>query len=216
MLDNILTMRTNIYRIEKSLGKYYAFRLNDISTTGICGVINNFGINQYYDGLFEAIIYSEGESADIELNGWTFSSCFKGGYHEPGSFYDTSVEIKCLDPNNNELELYSTPHNVRFSEEKVLCKYLEMINVYSYFENADIALKFNYLSRSIDEGVFGGRGRLPMKITYGDILDMIVFFKNYYKNLGEDKDDLFMKMIKETVNDAIDCLMKRNNLDKIE
>ena len=209
-------MNTNIYRIDKSLGKYCTFRLNDISHTDICGIVNNFGINQYYDGLFEASIYRDGKLSDIELNGWTFSSHFKGRYHEPGSFCETSFEIECIDPNHNELKIYSTPHDIYFSEEKVLIKYLEMINIYSYFENADIALKFNYLSRSIEEGNCGGRGRTVMRITYGDILDMIIFFKNFYRNLGEDNDSLFLNEIKETVNGAIDGLKKIVNLDKIE
>ncbi len=209
-------MNTNLYRIDKSLGKYCTIRVNDLSNTGMCGIVNNFGINQYCDGTFEASIYHDGILTDIELNGWTFSSHFKGSYHVPGSFYDTSFVIECLDPNHNELKIYSTPHEISFSEEKVLIKYLEMVNIYSHFENADKALKFNYLSRSIDEGKFGGRGRIVMDITYGDILDLIIYFRDFYRNLEKDGDRLFLNEIKETVNGALDGLKKRVNLDKIE
>lgn len=214
MLDKLFTMTTKFYKINKSIGKYNAFRSDDLVNTGICGEVNDLGINPYYDGTFEANIYQNGELTDFELNGWTFSFHFKGNYHEPGTFYDTSVEIECLDPNKNELLLYSTPHKIRFSEEVVLCKYLEMINIYSHFEDADTALKFNYLSRSL-EGTVGGRGRHLMNLTYGDILDIILFFRNYYNNLGEDSDRLFLKEIQETVNGALDYLKKWLNLDKI-
>ncbi len=218
MLDK---MSTNIYTIIEQYGKYEAFNLKncddiaDFIKTGISARINNFGIDEHFDGSFEAIIFQNGKLTDIELNSWSFNYSFKGDYHE-GSYYNTSFEIECLDPNDDELILYSTPHKIKFSEENVLCNYLEMIYIYSHFENADIALKFNYLSRSIDEGMHGGRGREPMRLTYGDILDMIKYFKNYYKNLGENKEKLLLKKIKDTVNGSIDYLKKRLELDKIE
>ena len=56
-----------------------------------------------------------------------------------------------------------------------------MVYIYGKFENADIAAKFNVLSRVIDEGVYGGRD--PMKITYGGVLDLIKFFREYYEKL---------------------------------
>ena len=209
-------MTKSIYELHRILGKYSAFKTNHVSYIDTCGEMNDFGINQNFDGSFEANIYHYGELTDIELNGWTFSYHFKGSYHEPGSYCSTSFEMECLDPYENELKLYSTPYRIRFSEEGVLCNYLEMTNIYSQFDNADIALKFNYLSRSIDEGMYGGRGRIPMKITYGEILDMINCFKNYYEKLGEGGDEFLLKKIKETVNGAIDSLKKRLDFDKIE
>jgi len=215
-LDNKLMMTTSIYKISKSLGKFCAFKTNHVGSVGIYGEINNYGIDQYYDGQFEANIYHDGELTDIELNGWTFRFYFKGNYHEPGTFYTTSFEIECLDPNENELVLYSTPYKVRFSEKDVLCNYLDLINIYSQFENADIATKFNILSRLVDEGMYGARGRVPMKITYGGVLDLIKFFREYYEKLGEAKDELLLEKIKEVVNSALDFLKIRLNFDKIE
>ena len=129
---------------------------------------------------------------------------------------NTSFEIECIDPYDTELRLYSTPYKIRFSKEEVLCNYLDLINIYSQFEDADIAIKFNRLSRTIDEGMHGGRGRKPMKLTYEDILDMIKYFKSYYENLGEDKDKLLSKKIREAVNGSLDYLKKRLDFDKIE
>ena len=208
-------MSKSIYELHNILGKYSAFKTDHVSYIDTCGVMNDFGTNQNFDGSFDANIYHYGELTDIELNGWTFSYHFKGEYHEPGTYYTTSFEIECLDPHEDEVKLYSTPYKIRFSEEEVLCNYLEMANVYSRFENSDIAIKFNFLSRTIDEGLYGGRGRIPMKISYEEILDMIKYFKNYYeKSKGEDL--LFLNKIKDTVNGALDSLKKRLDLDKID
>lgn len=208
-------MKKSIFELHKILGKYCAYKTHRVSNIDTCGVMNDFGTNQVFDGSFEANIYHYGELTDIEFNGWTFSCHFKGEYHEPGSFYTTSFEMECIDPNDDEVKLYSTPHKIRFSQEEVLCNYLDMANFYSQFENSDIALKFNYLSRTIDEGLYGGRGRIPMKITYGEILEMIKYFKNYYEK-SKGVDPLLLTKIKDTVNGAIDSLKKRLDLDKID
>lgn len=204
----------SIYELHKILGKYCAYKTNHVSNIDTCGEISDFGTKNY-DGSFEANIYHYGELTDIELNGWTFSCYFKGVYHEPGSYCTTSFQMECLDPNDNEVKLYSTPFKVRFSAEEVLCNYLDMANIYSQFEDSEIALKFNYLSRTIDEGLYGGRGRTPMKNTYGELLDSISFFKNYYEK-SKGADTLLMIKIKDTVNGAIDSLKKRLDLDKID
>ena len=91
-----------------------------------------------------------------------------------------------------------------------------VLSIGDRFEDADIAIKFNRLSHTIDEGMHGGRGRKPMKLTYEDILDMIKYFKSYYENLGEDKDKLLSKKIREAVNGSLDYLKKRLDFDKIE
>ena len=208
-------MTKSIFELHKILGKYCAYKTHRVSNIDTCGEMNDFGTNQVFDGSFEANIYHYGELTDIELNGWTFSFHFKGEYHEPGSFYTTSFEMECIDPNDDEVKLYSTPYKIKFSEEEVLCNYLDMANIYSQFENSDIALKFNYLSRTIDEGLYGGRGRIPMKITYGEILDMIKYFKNYYEK-SKGLDPLLLTNIKDTVNGALDSLKKRLDLDKID
>ncbi|MBR1880593.1 MAG: hypothetical protein IJ804_07595 [Prevotella sp.] len=208
-------MRKSIYELHKILGKYSAYETYRISDIDTCGEMIDFGTNHNFDGSFEANIYHYGELTDIELNGWTFGCHFRGEYHEPGTYCSTSFEIECLDPNDDEVKLYSTPYKIRFSKEEVLCNYLDMINIYSKFENSDIAIKFNYLSRTIDEGMYGGRGRIPMKITYGEILDIIKYFKNCYeKSKGEDP--MLLIKIKDTVNGALDSLKKRLDLDKID
>jgi hypothetical protein len=117
---------------------------------------------------------------------------------------------------DDELKLYSTPYKSRFSEEDVLCNYMELVNLYSQFENADIAIKFNYLSRLLDEGMYGGR--VPMKITYEGVLDLVKYFKAYYEKLEKRnrKDKVLMEKIKDTVNGALDFLKKRLDFDKIE
>ena len=98
----------------------------------------------------------------------------------------------------------------------MLCNYLNLINIYSQFGDAETAIKFNKLSRSIDEGMTGGRGREPMKLTYGDILGMIKFFKDFHKSSAGSKDKLLLAKIQETVNGSIDYLKKRLELDKID
>ena len=55
-----------------------------------------------------------------------------------------------------------------------------------------------------------------MKLTYGDIFGLIKYFKNYYKELGENGDKLLLNKIQETVNGSIDYLKKRLELDKID
>lgn len=97
-----------------------------------------------------------------------------------------------------------------------MCNYLDLINIYSQFEDADVAIKFNYLSRTIDEGMHGGKGREPMRLTYGDVLGLIKYFKNFYKNLEKSKDKLLLTKIQETVNGSIDYLKNRLELEKIE
>jgi hypothetical protein len=64
--------------------------------------------------------------------------------------------------------------------------------------------------------MYGGRGRVPMKITYGGVLDLIKFFRDYYENSGEGKDELLLAKIKEAENSALDYLKIRLNFDKIE
>ena len=61
--------------------------------------------------------------------------------------------------------------------------------------------------------MYGGRGRIPMKITYGEILDIIKYFKNYYEK-SEGEDPMLLIKIKDTVNGALDSLKKRLDLDK--
>jgi len=208
-------MSKSIYELHKILGKYCAYETDHVSNIDTCGEIHSYPSREF-EGSFDANIYHFGELADIELNGWTFGCRFEGTFHEPGSYYNTSFEIECIDPYDTELRLYSTPYKIRFSKEEVLCNYLDLINIYSQFEDADIAIKFNRLSRTIDEGMHGGRGRKPMKLTYEDILDMIKYFKSYYENLGEDKDKLLSKKIREAVNGSLDYLKKRLDFDKIE
>lgn len=197
-------MTTRIYKIDKILGRFFPSQINKISKFDLCGEISDFGIDQNFDGTFEALIYDKGQLSDIEINGWTFSCHIKGNYHMPGTYYSTSYEIECFDPDDYELKLYNTPYKVMFYEDNVLRNYMEMVSVYSQFENSDIATKFNYLSRTIDEGLYGGRGRDPMKIKYEDVLNMIKFFKNYYESLGEGDDVFLREKVKEIVNDALD------------
>ena len=208
----------SIYELHKILGKYSAYETDHISNIDTCGKINIWGGGSAFDGSFKADIYHFGELTDIELNGWTFGCHFEGKFHEPGSYYSTSFEIECIDPFDTELRLYSTPYKIRFSAEEVLCNYLNLINIYSQFGDAETAIKFNKLSRSIDEGMAGGRGRdrESMKLTYGDIFGLIKYFKNYYKELGENGDKLLLNKIQETVNGSIDYLKKRLELDKID
>ena len=202
--------------MERILGRYIPFKINKLSNVDLCGEISDFGTNPNFDGIFEANIYQNGQLNDLELNGWTFGCNIKGNYHVPGTYYSTSYEVECFDPHDNELKLYSTPYKIRFYEDDVLRDYFDMINIYSHFENADIAIKFNYLSRSIDEGMYGARGRVPMKIKYGDLLEYIKFFRDYYEKLEEGTDELFMDKIKENVNGALDFLKERLDFDKIE
>ena len=214
----ILTMTTGIYILLKCNEGFFPLKINEISKTELCGEISDFGINQNFDGIFEANIYHDGQLSDIEVNGWTFSCHIKGSYHVPGTYHSTSYEIECIDPDENELTLYSTPYKIKFSEENVLCNYMELVYFYSQFEDADIAIKFNYLSRLLDEGMYGGRGRVPMKITYEGVLDLIKIFKDYYEKLEnrKRKNILLMEKIKETVNGALESLKKRLDFDKIE
>lgn len=208
----------SIYELHKILGKYSAYETDHVSNIDTCGKIQIRGGRSAFDGSFEADIYHYGELTDIELNGWTFGCHFEGIFHNPGSYYSTSFKIECIDPFDTELQLYSTPYKIRFSAEEVLCNYLEMINIYSKFEDAEIAIKFNKLSRSIDEGMAGGRGigRESMKLTYGDIFSMIRYFKYLYKSSEGSKDKLFLAKIQETVNGSIDYLKNRLELDKID
>ena len=201
-----------------SRGKFISYKIKEISKFDMCGEISDYGIDKDFDGIFEANIYQDGQLSDIEMNGWTFSYHIKGNYHVPGSYSSISYEIECLDPNDDELIIYNTPFKVSFPECGVLCDYMEMAYIYSRFENAEIAAKFNVLSRLVDEGMSGGRGRLPMKITYGGVLDLIKFFKDYYEQLEnrKRKNKLLMEKIKETVNGALDFLKNRLNFDKIE
>ena len=208
----------NIYELHKILGKYSAYETDHISNIDTCGKIEFRGGGSSFDGSFEADIYHFGELTDIELNGWTFGCHFEGTFHDPGTYYCTSFEIECIDPYDTELRLYSTPYKIKFSAEEVLCNYLNLINIYSQFEDAETAIKFNKFSRSIDEGMTGGRGREreSLRLTYGDIFGMIKYFKDFYKSSGGSKDKLFLVKIQETVNGSIDYLKKRLELDKID
>ena len=208
----------SIYELHKILGKYSAYETDHISNIDTCGKIRFWGGAASFDRSFEADIYHFGELTDIDLNGWTFGCHFEGKFHDPGSYYSTSFVIECIDPYDTELRLYSTPYKIRFSEEEVLCNYLNLINIYSQFADAETAIKFNKLSRSIDEGMSGGRGkdREPMKLTYGDIFGMIEYFKKFYKSSEGSKDKLLLAKIQETVNGSIDYLKKRLELDKID
>lgn len=207
-----------IYELHKILGKYSAYETDHVTNIDTCGKIRFWGGGSAFDGSFEADIYHFGELTDIELNGWTFGCHFEGKFHDPGSYYSTSFEIECIDPYDTELRLYSTPYKISFSAEEVLCNYLNLINIYSQFEDAETAIKFNKLSRSIDEGMSGGRGRdrEPMKLTYGDIFGLIKYFKNYYKSSEGSKEIFLLARIKETVNESIDYLKNRLELDKID
>ena len=112
-------MSKSIYELHKILGKYCAYETDHVSNIDTCGEIHSYPSREF-EGSFDANIYHFGELADIELNGWTFGCRFEGTFHEPGSYYNTSFEIECIDPYDTELRLYSTPYKIRFSKENVI------------------------------------------------------------------------------------------------
>lgn len=211
---NVLAMTTSIYIIDHYEGDFIALWTKEISKYEICCEISNFGMNNNI-GEFEVNIYQNGKLSDFEINGWTFYYNFKGNYQYSETFC-TSYQIECIDPYDNEIKLYNTPYKIGFNEEDVLCDCIKMVLIYSQFENADIATKFNYLSRLPEEGFIRGRVRTQMKIKLEDVLKMIKYFKDLYDDPRKDTDEWILNEIKNTVNGAIDFLSNRINKYKIE
>lgn len=209
-------MEKHYYNLDKSLGKYQALRTNIIRNDGFSGEIIDNGMDEYKNGSFEANIYTNGRLVDIELNGWTFSFHFKGDYHKPGYYKHCDFSIFAVDPNGNEVTLYNTPYYSPFSESGMLCMYLDLIHTYSNFKNGDIATKFYQLLRSLE-----GEGSSYRTVDKGIMeevnLEHAKYFKNYYnENIKSCDNAVFMKQIKDAVNQAVDIVQNKFQSYKIQ
>ena len=172
-------MKTSFYKLNKSLAKYTAIRVSNIGTSGYYGEIVDLGMNQYYDGKFEANIYTNSENQDIEIGGWYFSYHIEGRYHLPGSYKTTSFEINAIDPNGSEVTLYNTPYYQYFSESEVLCSFLNLITLHSKFEDGETAIKFYKLLRSI-EGKHGVYRTIDKETNHEVGLTLAKEFREFY------------------------------------
>lgn len=198
-------MNPSYYKLTKSLGKYVAIRVSSISNKGYSGEISNLGMDQYNDGSFEANIYIDGEPQDIEINGWCFSYHIDGTYHYPGSYKITSYQINAIDPKGEETILYNTPYYTLFSEPEILCSFMDQINMYSNFKDGKTAVKFYQLTRCI-EGRFGTWRSVDSALfDYNTGVVLTKEFFTFYKNKGGDfANNVFKKIVKETVNSAVE------------
>jgi hypothetical protein len=201
-------MENNYYKLTSSLGKFRAIRVDEVGKEGIYAEFSNDDINHK----FNANIFFNGEIIDWEINRWIFSSHIKGEYDNPS----TDFKIEAIDPQGEHIELYNTPYYHEYamlSEEDVLCTYMDSAKIYCHFSNADEALKFNQLLRSLEYNNSFRRYQDECEITLEVVKTQAKYFKEYYlKYIADCSDKNFMKLIKETVNRAIDII--KEDIDK--
>ena len=208
-------MKKSIFKLNRSLGKYTAIRVADVTKDDDYAEIFDVGMDQYNNGKFEATIYTKGVPKDIEMGGWCFSYFFRGRYHMPGSYESVSFEIHGVDCNGEEVVLLNTPFYQYFSMPDVLCSYLNLITLYSNFENAGQAQNFNSLLRYVEEKKWIKRS--GDDITNDTGLNLLKDFRAFYRSVANsDKDKHFMKFIKDSVNSAIDKLIMSISENRIE
>lgn len=195
-------METNFYKLSRSLGKYQAFKTNEVEDKGFYAEINSD------DETFSANIYCSGNLVDIGINRWTFS------FHIEGvcSNVSNDFKINATDPQKKKTALINTPYfrvnNFIGREEFILCSFLDLVFLYCNFEDAEIANRFNLLLRSLeyDKSNPFRRYEDEKTITPEVALTQAKFFKDYYlkHHKGNYSDSNFMTTIKESVNKAVD------------
>lgn len=207
-------METNFYKLTRSLDKFQAFKVNEVEDKGFYAEINSD------DETFSANIYCSGNLADIGTNRWIFSFHIEGQY----SNFSNNFKINAIDPNKQKVELYNTPYirenNSIGREEFILCSFLDLVFLYCYFENAEIAKRFNLLLRSLEyckRSTFR-RYEDEREITPEVALTQARFFKDYYlkHHPGHYSNPYFMDRIKESVNKAVEIYKDEIESYKIE
>ena len=195
-------MEFNYYKLTQSLGKFRAIKVDEIGKDGFYAEIYNDEENK----TFSANIYSDGKLDDIGINRWTFS------YHIEGTYDNVSTDFKieAIDPDKEEVSFYNTPFQDDYymlSEVDVLCSFLNSIFIYCHFKNADEAYKFNQLLRSLEYNNSFRRYEDEREITLEVVKTQAKYVKEYYlKHINDCSDKSFMKLIKESVNSAIDVV----------
>lgn len=206
-------METNFYKLTRSLGKFQAFKVNEVGDKDFYAEINSD------NETFSANIYCFGNVADIGTNRWTFSHHIEGQY----SNFSNDFKINAIDPNKKEIAFYNTPYerenNSIGREEFVLCSFLDLVFLYSQFEDAEIANRFNMLLRSLEYSKRSTFRRYEdeREITPEVALAQARFFKDYYlKHIENNADSNFMDRIKESVNKAVEIYKDEIESYKIE
>ena len=207
-------MSANIYKLNKSLGKFRALRTDNIGNVGFYAKICDNGMDGFNNGSFEANFYSNGELTDIEINGWTFSFYVRGSYHLPGTYRLVSFCIEAIGPEGTETSIYNTPYFTFFRESDVLCSFLDLIHMYSHFNNAQVAQRFYQLLRSVESGY--SERAVDRDITPEVGMTQARFFKDFYeKEIESCNDKFFLKLIREAVNKVVDAFQDRIESYKI-
>lgn len=195
-------MGTNYYKLNLSLGKFRAIRVNEVGKDGFYAEFYDDDINHK----FSANIFTNGQQSDFGRNVWTFSHHIEGDYFNPA----TNYKIEAIDPEGKSVAFYNTPYEHDYSmlsEVDVLCTFMDSFLIYSNFKNADEAYKFNQLLRSLEYNNSFRRYEDEREITLEVVKTQAKYFKEYYlKHINDCSDKSFMKFIKETVNGAIDVI----------
>lgn len=207
-------METNFYKLSRSLDKFRAFKENEVGKKGFYAEINSDTDNN----TFCANIYLYGELSDLQINNWTFSYHIEGTYSNIGN----NFKIYAIDPNKKAIEIYNTPYyrqnNSIGREEYILCSFLDLVFLYSHFEDAEIANNFNLLLRSLECGksISFHRYEDKCQITPGVALVQARFFKEYYTNhIENEADPQFMNTIKNSVNKVVEVYKEEIDSYKI-
>lgn len=195
-------MGTNFYKLNPSLGKFRAIRVNEVGKDGTYAEFFDDDINHK----FSANIFTGGQQCDFGRNGWTFSHHIEGDYYNAA----TNYKLEAIDPEGERVEFYNTPYYHEYSmlsEVDVLCSFMDSFLIYSKFKNAEVAYNFNLLLRSLEYHSTFRRFDDEREINLEVIKMQAKFFKDYYlSNIDNCSDKKFMKFIKESVNKAVDVV----------
>ena len=103
------------YEIKKSLGKYVAVKVSDISNGDFIIELKNTQQGSTRVFSFNGKLYHNGELSDFSRNGWGFSLQFSGVYKLPKLGYNpdsnTKFKMDCLTPQEEQISLY---YNIQY------------------------------------------------------------------------------------------------------
>ena len=105
-------MSANIYKLNKSLGKFRALRTDNIGNVGFYAKICDNGMDGFNNGSFEANFYSNGELTDIEI---IYTQILFSLLKEPKVLLLDSISLYLNDKEMEELLLFLKKYKEKYN-----------------------------------------------------------------------------------------------------
>ena len=180
------------YKIQKSLGNVSAVSTDSISTSGVC--VETIDYKSYSNA--SIVVYINGKSEDIQINGWTFPCVYNrveqyAGDDIYGGSHAHRISFECVDP-------YGEIHKV---ENKTLYGGRESIEVeyfYSllyYISCCQSMEQFEELYKFIIDNEWFGKDRKRKAAV-----QVLSFIENFTPRLSAIEDNEFLAGLKQKIN----------------